>query len=177
MFDITSRITYRNVPGWYGKSPSTGPDSKSLMLTGCDKDMINKVCPDIPTSLVGNKIDNRARKVKHGMVKFPQTAKRMLHYDVSVRKGLDLSSPFGWIAGHLTHTSFIKVGSKFDIDKPAPVRRMIEPNMSELDVGEARKRIRSRARVAIESSEAADKTWTSWLQSWFVWLREMTTVL
>ena len=37
MFDVTSRITYKNIPNWYTN--------------------INKIKPDIPCVLVGNKVD------------------------------------------------------------------------------------------------------------------------
>ena len=44
MFDVTARITYKNVPKWY-------------------KDLV-RVCDQIPMVLVGNKVDVRDRKVK-----------------------------------------------------------------------------------------------------------------
>jgi GTP-binding nuclear protein Ran len=44
MFDVTSRITYKNVPNWYND--------------------IQKVAPNIPTVIVGNKVDCEDRKIK-----------------------------------------------------------------------------------------------------------------
>ena len=38
MFDVTTRITYKNVPRWY-------------------KDL-TRICENIPICLVGNKVDN-----------------------------------------------------------------------------------------------------------------------
>jgi small GTP-binding protein len=44
MFDVTSRITYKNVPNWH-------------------RDMV-RVCENIPIVLVGNKVDVKERKVR-----------------------------------------------------------------------------------------------------------------
>ncbi len=45
MFDVTSRITYKNVPKWY-------------------KDIKKAIQNEIPICLIGNKIDSEDRKVK-----------------------------------------------------------------------------------------------------------------
>ncbi len=50
MFDVTSRITYRNVPEWY-------------------KDIV-RVCESIPIVLVGNKVDVKDRQVKARQIQF-----------------------------------------------------------------------------------------------------------
>merc|ERR1711920_574616 len=44
MFDVTSRITYKNVPNWH-------------------RDIV-RVCENIPIVLVGNKVDVKDRQVK-----------------------------------------------------------------------------------------------------------------
>jgi GTP-binding nuclear protein Ran len=44
MFDVCSRITYRNVPKWH-------------------KDL-TRICEDVPIVLIGNKVDVKDRKVK-----------------------------------------------------------------------------------------------------------------
>jgi len=45
IFDVSSRITFKNVPKWY-------------------KDLINIIKADIPIVLLGNKVDLEDRKVK-----------------------------------------------------------------------------------------------------------------
>ena len=49
MFDVTSRITYKNVPNWH-------------------RDLV-RVCENIPIVLVGNKVDVKDRKVKAKQVR------------------------------------------------------------------------------------------------------------
>merc|ERR1712203_465587 len=44
MFDVTSRVTYKNVPNWH-------------------RDLV-RVCENVPICLVGNKVDVKYRKVK-----------------------------------------------------------------------------------------------------------------
>merc|ERR1711959_17919 len=50
MFDVTSRITYKNVPNWH-------------------RDIV-RVCENIPIVLVGNKVDVKDRKVKAKQITF-----------------------------------------------------------------------------------------------------------
>lgn len=50
MFDVTSRITYKNVPNWH-------------------RDLV-RVCENIPIVLCGNKVDVKERKVKAKTITF-----------------------------------------------------------------------------------------------------------
>ena len=50
MFDVTSRITYKNVPTWH-------------------RDLV-RVCESIPMVLCGNKVDMKDRKVKAKQITF-----------------------------------------------------------------------------------------------------------
>lgn len=54
MFDVTSRITYKNVPNWH-------------------RDLV-RVCENIPIVLCGNKVDVKERKVRPRLL--PSTARR-----------------------------------------------------------------------------------------------------
>ena len=50
MFDVTSRVTYKNVPNWH-------------------RDLV-RVCENIPIVLCGNKVDIKDRKVKAKTIVF-----------------------------------------------------------------------------------------------------------
>ncbi|KAI4732804.1 ras-domain-containing protein, partial [Aureobasidium sp. EXF-12298] len=62
MFDVTSRITYKNVPNWH-------------------RDLV-RVCENIPIVLTGNKVDVKERKVKAKTITFHRK-KNLQYYDIS----------------------------------------------------------------------------------------------
>jgi len=81
MFDVTSRITYKNVPHWH-------------------KD-ISRVCDEIPIVLCGNKIDSNERKVKPKDILFHRK-KNLQYYDISAKSNYNFERPFLYIAKKLT---------------------------------------------------------------------------
>lgn len=92
MFDVTSRITYKNVPFWY-------------------RDLV-RVCDNIPIVLVGNKVDIKERKVKARQINFHR--KRNLgYYDISAKSNFNYEKPFLYLAKklvgdpHLTFTDTV----------------------------------------------------------------------
>lgn len=76
MFDVCSRITYKNVPKWY-------------------KD-ITRVCDNIPVVLVGNKVDVKDRKVKARQILFPRKH-GIQYYDISAKSNYQFEKPFLWL--------------------------------------------------------------------------------
>merc|ERR1712224_1011363 len=64
MFDVTSRITYKNVPNWH-------------------RDIV-RVCENIPIVLVGNKVDVKDRQVKAKNIQFHRK-RNLQYYDLSAR--------------------------------------------------------------------------------------------
>jgi len=80
MFDVTSRITYKNVPNWH-------------------KDLI-RVCENIPIVLCGNKVDVKDRKVKAKSITFHRK-NNMQYYDISARSNYNFEKPFLWLARKL----------------------------------------------------------------------------
>ncbi|CAG8516050.1 2069_t:CDS:2 [Diversispora eburnea] len=73
MFDVTSRITYKNVPNWH-------------------RDLV-RVCENIPIVLCGNK----ERKVKAKTITFHRK-KNLQYYDISAKSNYNFEKPFLWLA-------------------------------------------------------------------------------
>lgn len=77
MFDVTSRITYRDVPNWH-------------------RDLV-RVCDNIPIVLCGNKVDIKDRKVKAKQIVFHRK-KNLQYYDISAKSNYNFEKPFLWLA-------------------------------------------------------------------------------
>lgn len=80
MFDVTSRVTYKNIPNWH-------------------RDLV-RVCENIPICLVGNKVDVKDRKVKAKNITFHRK-KNLQYYDISAKSNYNFEKPFLWIARKL----------------------------------------------------------------------------
>ena len=80
MFDVTSRVTYKNVPNWH-------------------RDLV-RVCENIPIMLCGNKVDIKDRKVKAKLIVFHQK-KNLQYYDISDKSNYNFEKPFLWLARKL----------------------------------------------------------------------------
>ncbi|TMW58429.1 hypothetical protein Poli38472_009988 [Pythium oligandrum] len=77
MFDLTSRISYKNVPNWHSD--------------------LTRVCGDIPIVICGNKVDHRDRKVKAKHITFHRK-KNLPYFNLSVKTNYQLEKPFLSIA-------------------------------------------------------------------------------
>jgi GTP-binding nuclear protein Ran len=82
MFDVTSRVTYKNVPTWY-------------------KDL-DRVCKKIPICLVGNKAESKERVVKPRDIYFHRK-RNLQYYDVSAKSNYNFEKPFLYICRQLTN--------------------------------------------------------------------------
>ena len=80
MFDVTSRVTYKNVPNWH-------------------RDLV-PVCENIPMMLGGNKVGIKDRKVKAKSIVFHRK-KNLQYYDISAKSNYDFEKPFLWLARKL----------------------------------------------------------------------------
>jgi len=80
MFDVTSRVTYKNVPNWHRD--------------------LTRVCENIPIVLVGNKVDIKDRKVKAKSIVFHRK-KNLQYYDISAKSNYNFEKPFLWMARKL----------------------------------------------------------------------------
>lgn len=76
MFDVTSRITYKNIQKWY-------------------KDLTRIAC-NIPIVLVGNKVDQKDRKVKANQITFHRR-RNLQYFDISAKSNYQYEKPFLWI--------------------------------------------------------------------------------
>lgn len=81
MFDVTARVTYKNVPNWH-------------------RDLV-RVCENIPIVLCGNKVDAKDRKVKAKSVTFHRK-KNLQYFEISAKSNYNFEKPFLWIARKLS---------------------------------------------------------------------------
>jgi len=81
MFDVTSRITYKNVPNWHRD--------------------LTRVCENIPIVLTGNKVEIKDRKVKAKSITFHRK-KNLQYYDISAKSNYNFEKPFLWLAKKLS---------------------------------------------------------------------------
>ncbi|KAL0229563.1 hypothetical protein GEMRC1_014180 [Eukaryota sp. GEM-RC1] len=82
MFDVTARMTYRNVPTWY-------------------RDLLRATSDYIPIVLVGNKCDVEDRRVKAKQITFHRR-RNLQYFDISVKSGYNFLEPFVYIMRKLT---------------------------------------------------------------------------
>lgn len=82
MFDVTSRITYANVPKWFQD--------------------LKRVCRGIPMVLVGNKVDVKDRQVKASNITFHRK-EGIQYYDMSAKSNYNFERPFLYLARSLTN--------------------------------------------------------------------------
>ena len=89
MFDVTSRVTYKNVPNWHRDLVRYG----AVRLT-CSPNEVHqiRVCENIPIVLIGNKADIKD-------VVFHRGPKENLQYfEISAKSNDNFEEPFLWLA-------------------------------------------------------------------------------
>lgn len=129
MFDVTSRITYKNVPKWY-------------------KDLV-RVCDNIPIVLVGNKVDVKDRKVKAKQIIFHRK-KGLQYYDVSAKSNYQFEKPFVWLLRKLVGDPTLHL-----VEAPAlkPQEVVLEPS----HIQEIEKEAVEAAKMTLPENEEEDK--------------------
>ncbi|KAL9673349.1 hypothetical protein QQ045_029605 [Rhodiola kirilowii] len=80
MFDVTARLTYKNVPTWH-------------------RDLC-RVCENIPIVLCGNKVDVKNRQVKAKQVTFHRK-KNLQYYEISAKSNYNFEKPFLYLTRKL----------------------------------------------------------------------------
>mmetsp|Transcript_37080 Transcript_37080/g.38442 ORF Transcript_37080/g.38442 Transcript_37080/m.38442 type:complete len:219 (-) Transcript_37080:63-719(-) len=105
MFDVCSRITYKNVPKWY-------------------KDIV-RICGDqIPIVLVGNKVDEKNRKVKAKQILFARKH-GLQYFDISAKSNYQFEKPFVWLLKKLTGDPNLGL---VEVPALAPAEISLDPN-------------------------------------------------
>ncbi|KDO17588.1 hypothetical protein SPRG_16874 [Saprolegnia parasitica CBS 223.65] len=107
MFDVTSRVSYKNVPHWYRA--------------------IRRVCEDIPIVLCGNKVDAERHNVKQ--ITFHRE-KNLKCVEMSVKANYNIEKPFLWLARKLAgddKVKFIEV-----MGDPPPMPFNMDPMEAEM---------------------------------------------
>ncbi|EFA75660.1 hypothetical protein PPL_10923 [Heterostelium album PN500] len=80
MFDVTSRMTYKNIPNWFSD--------------------LRRVCEDIPVVILGNKVDVKDRKVKPSQITFHRKF-GLGYYDISAKSNYNFEKPFTYLLSKL----------------------------------------------------------------------------
>jgi len=129
MFDVSSRVTYKNVPKWFQD--------------------LHRASGPIPTVLVGNKVDVPEREVKAQSITYHRS-RGIAYYDMSAKSNFNFEKPFLYLARQLTgHRDLEFVGEVArapEIDMPPSRARAVQ---AERELAEARA-------VAIESDDDED---------------------
>jgi GTP-binding nuclear protein Ran len=99
MFDVTSRVSYKNVPNWHRD--------------------LTRVCENIPIVLVGNKVDIKDRKVKAKSINFHRR-KNLAYYDISAKSNYNFEKPFLWLARKLTGDNHLVFAEAPAVEPPDP---------------------------------------------------------
>jgi len=104
MFDVTSRVSYKNVPIWHRD--------------------LTRVCDDIPIVLCGNKVDVKDRKVMPKQITFQRKKANIQYYDISAKSNYNFEKPFLWIVKKLCGDSNVKFVAE-------PVKSLPEVSISQ----------------------------------------------
>ena len=125
MFDVTSRITYRNVPNWHRD--------------------ITRVCENIPIVLCGNKVEIKDRKVKAKQINFHRK-KNLQYYEISAKVNYNFEKPFVWLAKKLSGDSTLQFVE-------APALRPPEAQIDMNDMARYEQELAEAANVALPEDD------------------------
>ena len=108
MFDVTSRLTYKNVPTWHRDLCRLVHQYNLVNMLCIDyvRALLNihlfdcRVCENIPIVLCGNKVDVKNRQVKAKQVTFHRK-KNLQYYEISAKSNYNFEKPFLYLARKL----------------------------------------------------------------------------
>lgn len=127
-FDVTSRVTYKNVPNWH-------------------RDLV-RVLENVPIVLCGNKVDIKDRKVKAKQITFHRK-KNLQYYDISAKSNYNFEKPFLWLARKISG----EAGLQF-VEAPAlaPPEVKVDPAL----MAQYEKELNQAANMALPDDENDD---------------------
>ena len=112
MFDVTARLTYKNVPTWHRDLCRFVILARCIFLLHlvCSVFLVMmccflfhcnyRVCENIPIVLCGNKVDVKNRQVKAKQVTFHRK-KNLQYYEISAKSNYNFEKPFLYLARKL----------------------------------------------------------------------------
>jgi len=118
MFDLTARITYKNVPNWYRD--------------------LTRVCEGIPIVLCGNKMEvkDKNRKVKPRHITF-QRKKNIQYYDISAKVNYNFEKPFLYLTRKLAGNNEIEFAEAPALAPPEAKLDMAQAAQYQLELQQA----------------------------------------
>lgn len=116
MFDVSSRISYKNIPTWHRD--------------------LTRVCENIPIVLVGNKVDVKDRKVKAKQINFHRK-KNLAYYDVSAKSNYNFEKPFLYLARKLVNDPTLEFTEEVALPPPEIVMTDEQRRQAEAELNEA----------------------------------------
>lgn len=126
MFDVCSRITYKNVPKWHRD--------------------ITRICGEsIPIVLVGNKVDEKNRKVKAKQIHYARKH-GLQYFDISAKSNYQFEKPFVWLLKKLTGDSNLSLVK-------APVLAPVEVPLSNEQIAEMEKEYNEALNAPIDDND------------------------
>lgn len=105
MFDVTSRVTYKNVPNWH-RDLVRVCENVPIVLCGEFIQITTSGRTELITKFLcyslipGNKVDIKDRKVKAKSIVFHRK-KNLQYYDISAKSNYNFEKPFLWLARKL----------------------------------------------------------------------------
>ena len=128
MFDVTARVTYKNVPNWH-------------------RDLV-RVCENIPMVLCGNKVDMKDRAVKAKQIVFHRK-KNLQYYDISAKSNYNYEKPFLWLARKLSGEPTLEFAAMPALAPPEVV-------MDPAAIAEAQRQLEQANATALPDSDVED---------------------
>jgi len=116
MFDVTSRMTYKNVPNWHRD--------------------LTRVCGDIPIVLCGNKVDVKERKVAPKQITFHRR-KNLQYYDISVKSNYNYEKPFVYLLRRLAGDNSLQLTCEPAVYPPTEFVDPVQAQQAQKDLDEA----------------------------------------